>query len=106
MESRKLSVLWLVILGFLGSGCDSGRVGELESLVTTQEERIAELETKFSEAQDHFEMVKRRFDDLQSAVDTFSDGFTNWRDVVPDVEWATSHLKAALDDLESDLSEY
>lgn len=87
-------------------GCDSGRVHELESQVSSRDERIAELEGKLGEAQDHLETVKSDFEDLQSAVDSFNDPDFKWWDIVPDVESKMSELEGSLDELESELSEY
>jgi hypothetical protein len=44
-------------------------------------------------------------DDLQTAVDLFSDGRTDWKDAVREVEGAMSSMDSTVDSLDSDLDD-
>lgn len=50
--------------------------------------------------------VQAAISNLKDKVDNFSDGSTDWKEVVGDVENATKELESAADDLSDEIDEF
>jgi uncharacterized coiled-coil DUF342 family protein len=96
------------------SACGPSKEQELQSRVDELEDQVETLQTQLQEAhraaddvRDNAERLTQASDELEASVGRLSD--ENWREVVPDVEGASSDvddaqeaLKASVDDLPDD----
>jgi uncharacterized coiled-coil DUF342 family protein len=85
-------------------GCDDGshsRIGELEAQVNTLEQESEDLQAKLDNAKSAADEVRSEYDSLSRSIRDFSDGITNWRDVVDDVESKSRAVDDALMELET-----
>lgn len=114
---KHLPLTATILLGILAlTGCDNGRVTELESQVATlTKERDAlkeeaetlesekqELEDKILTLQSAVEDMHLKFNRLEMSVSEFRGGASNWRDVVDDVELDLDRVGSGLDDVEGE----
>lgn len=85
--SAALAVMVLVL-----GGCNQGeleelrtKVDELERSVQDKNFQIIQLEDQLDSARAAAEEVRSAFNDLSFEIDNFTDGYTNWRHIVPSV---------------------
>src|SRR5690242_18688708 len=76
------------ILLLSGAGCDD-RDAEIQKRITDAHDDALTLKSDIDELKDHLDQLTAQTDNLQSDVDRFSDGPTNWREVVPHIESKT-----------------
>jgi len=79
----------------LATGCsDTGDSSSHGTIISSAQ--LSELESAL-------EGLGSQIDDLETHVQSFRDGSTNWRDIVPDVELTVEEVKAAFDEAEATL---
>ena len=90
-----LAAALLVALLFLPTLLRMNMVAiQLQQELQTSREKVAELT-------DQLGKVRSSFDSLKSKIEEFSDGTTNWRDIVPEVEEEAETLDSELADAEA-----
>jgi chromosome segregation ATPase len=87
---RAICAVFILVL--LGCG-DNGNRDQSDEIAYDR----AEIESAYSD-------VRSAIDDLQSEISNFSDGSTDWREVVASVEYAAQNAEDQLGDLESVVS--
>ena len=96
-------LICLVTTGALGYGGYSYWLLTQENQKLTKQ--ISKMKRLISSAAREYNEAKESVESLESTVGTFSDGSTNWSEIVPDVESEISTLSSDLDDIESLLSQ-
>ena len=67
--------------------------------------QISKMKLRISNAAWGYDQAKESLESLQSKVEMFSDGSTNWSEIVPDLESDAITLSSDLDDIERSLSQ-
>jgi septal ring factor EnvC (AmiA/AmiB activator) len=99
---RPLVILFVIFM----ASCNQEKIKQLETQLQETESELESTKNELEEAQTKISEIQSEVDNMESAVsqlrgevDNFS--YYNWRDVVPDVEDATSNIESKLSDLQS-----
>jgi len=109
MDSKLPLILFFSALLLVMSGCeDSEKIELLQVEIAQKQARIEELESDLIHLEEEFAVVRSaseelttEFRELQLAIDDFSDGYSNWRDVVGEVQSEADHVKNKVEELEA-----
>lgn len=93
----------LVTTGALGYGGYRYWLLDQENQKLTKQ--INNLKARMSKAVFKYDQATETMSELETEIENFSDGSTNWSEIVPEVERLAGELQPELDDIESALTE-
>ncbi len=103
------SLKFALLIGVL-SGCDGGRVADLERQVTFLQREVNSLEaqledvrSKLSDAESEVDSLNSAVSEIDSAIDEF--GYTDWRTAVLSVQSAAIGVGRAANSVESSIDD-